>query len=50
MTDKFYVYRPLLDLIGFTEGTDKGDGYGIRYEEVLALEAAWNWREIKRLK
>ena len=27
MTDKFYVYRPLLDLIGFTEGTDKGDGY-----------------------
>lgn len=25
--DKFYVYRPLLDLIGFTEGTDKGDGY-----------------------
>lgn len=27
MSDKFYVYRPLLDLIGFTEGTDKGDGY-----------------------
>lgn len=27
MTDQFYVYRPLLDLIGFTEGTDKGDGY-----------------------
>lgn len=25
--DKYYVYRPLLDLIGFTEGTDKGDGY-----------------------
>lgn len=25
--DKFYVYRPLLDLIGFTEGTDKGEGY-----------------------
>lgn len=22
MTDKYYVYRPLLDLIGFTEGTD----------------------------
>lgn len=25
--DKYYVYRPLLDLIGHTEGTDKGDGY-----------------------
>lgn len=25
--DKYYVYRPMLDLIGFTEGTDKGDGY-----------------------
>lgn len=25
--DKFYVYRPLLNLIGFTEGTDKGRGY-----------------------
>ncbi|MGI2031938.1 hypothetical protein ACRQ1B_06050 [Rhizobium panacihumi] len=25
--DRYYVYRPLLDLIGFTEGTDKGDGY-----------------------
>ena len=25
--DKFYVYRPMLDLIGHTEGTDKGDGY-----------------------
>ena len=25
--DKYYVYRPLLDLIGYTEGTDKGDGY-----------------------
>lgn len=25
--DKYYVYRPLLDLIGFTEGTDKGEGY-----------------------
>lgn len=27
MLDKYYVYRPALDLIGFTEGTDKGDGY-----------------------
>lgn len=27
MTDKFYVYRPMIDLIGHTEGTDKGDGY-----------------------
>ena len=27
VTDKYYVYRPLLDLIGFTEGTDKRDGY-----------------------
>ena len=25
--DEHYVYRPLLDLIGYTEGTDKGDGY-----------------------
>ncbi len=25
--DPFFVYRPLLDLIGFTEGTDKGRGY-----------------------
>jgi len=25
--DKFYVYRPLLDLLGKTEGTAKGDGY-----------------------
>lgn len=25
--DKYYVYRPLLDLAGFTEGTDKRDGY-----------------------
>lgn len=27
MADKFYVYRPMLDLLGFTEGTDKGRGY-----------------------
>lgn len=27
MSDPRYVYRPMLDLIGFTEGTDKGDGY-----------------------
>lgn len=33
--DKFYVYRPMLDLIGFTEGTDKGDGYN----ETLAYGA-----------
>lgn len=25
--DKYYVYRPLLDLIGYTEGTDEGEGY-----------------------
>lgn len=25
--DKYWVYRPMLDLIGYTEGTDKGDGY-----------------------
>lgn len=25
--DKYYVYRPLLELIGYTEGTDEGDGY-----------------------
>lgn len=34
-TDKYYVYRPMLDLIGFTEGTDKGDGYN----ETLAYGA-----------
>lgn len=27
MTDRYHVYRPLLDLIGRSEGTDKGDGY-----------------------
>lgn len=27
MADKYYVYRPLLDLIGLSEGTDKGRGY-----------------------
>lgn len=27
MRDKYYVYRPILDLIGLTEGTDKGRGY-----------------------
>lgn len=35
MTDPHHVYRPLLDLIGFTEGTDKGDGYN----ETLAYGA-----------
>lgn len=35
--DKFYVYRPFLDLIGFTEGTDKGDGYNetLAYGQML---------------
>lgn len=33
--DKYHVYRPMLDLIGFTEGTDKGDGYN----ETLAYGA-----------
>lgn len=33
--DKYYVYRPMLDLIGFTEGTDKGRGYN----ETLAYGA-----------
>lgn len=33
--DKYYVYRPLLDLIGITEGTDRGDGYN----ETLAYGA-----------
>lgn len=32
MSDKYYVYRPLLDLIGHTEGTDKGR----KYNETLA--------------
>lgn len=27
MADKYYVYRPMLDLIGLSEGTDKGRGY-----------------------
>jgi len=27
ITDPFHVYRPMFDLIGHTEGTDKGDGY-----------------------
>lgn len=25
--DKFYVYRPLLDMLGLSEGTDQGRGY-----------------------
>ncbi|MCG7508861.1 hypothetical protein [Mesorhizobium retamae] len=25
--DRYHVYRPMLDLIGKSEGTDKGDGY-----------------------
>ncbi|MCG7503399.1 hypothetical protein [Mesorhizobium retamae] len=25
--DRYYVYRPMLDLLGKSEGTDKGDGY-----------------------
>lgn len=33
--DKYYVYRPLLDLLGYTEGTDEGDGYN----ETLAYGA-----------
>ncbi|MER2534419.1 MAG: hypothetical protein ABTQ31_04560 [Rhizobiaceae bacterium] len=35
MQDKYFVYRPLLDLIGFTEGADKGRGYN----ETLAYGA-----------
>lgn len=27
MADKFYKYRPILDLLGKSEGTDKGRGY-----------------------
>lgn len=27
MTDKYYKYRPILDLLGKSEGTDKGRGY-----------------------
>lgn len=35
MSDKYHVYRPLLDLIGYTEGTDKARGYN----ETLAYGA-----------
>ena len=35
MSDKYWVYRPLLDLIGYTEGTDRGRGYN----ETLAYGA-----------
>lgn len=35
MSDKYHVYRPLLDLIGHTEGTDKARGYN----ETLAYGA-----------
>ncbi|PHP66565.1 hypothetical protein CSC94_12815 [Zhengella mangrovi] len=34
-SDPFFVYRPLLDLLGKSEGTDKGDGYN----ETLAYGA-----------
>lgn len=33
--DKYHVYRPMLDLIGFAEGTDRGR----RYDETLAYGA-----------
>lgn len=33
--DKYYIYRPLLDLLGKSEGTDKGRGYN----ETLAYGA-----------
>src|SRR5690606_31836595 len=33
--DKYYVYRPMLDLIGFAEGTDRKRGYN----ETLAYGA-----------
>ena len=33
--DKYHVYRPMLNLIGYTEGTDKGAGYN----ETLAYGA-----------
>lgn len=41
MNDRFYVYRPLLDLIGYTEGTDtKADGKpGRGYNETLSYGA-----------
>lgn len=35
MSDEFYIYRPLLDLIGRAEGTDKERGY----DETLAYGA-----------
>ncbi len=35
MPDKYHVYRPLLDLIGHAEGTDRGRGY----DETLAYGA-----------
>lgn len=35
MPDPFHTYRPLLDLIGYTEGTDRGRGYN----ETLAYGA-----------
>lgn len=39
--DRYYVYRPLLDLIGLTEGTDKrrGGGAARGYNETLAYGA-----------
>ena len=33
--DRYYVYRPVLDLLGLSEGTDKGRGYN----ETLAYGA-----------
>jgi len=34
-SDKYHVYRPMLDLIGFAEGTDRKRGYN----ETLAYGA-----------
>lgn len=38
MADKYFVYRPMLDLIGLAEGTDRGRGYN----ETLAYGALTN--------
>ncbi|MEO9611874.1 MAG: hypothetical protein ABJG86_11055 [Nitratireductor sp.] len=44
MTDKYFVYRPMLDLIGLAEGTDiRPDGRPARgYNETLAYGALTN--------
>ena len=50
--DKWDAVEPTYDEEGnvYQEGIEAGDAYSLRYEEALALEAAWQRRENKKLR